>query len=932
MYTKKKCKIYVLSVLLCTFFFSCSSIDFELPQGPQGTNGKSAYEIWKEEVETGHINWPSTQVDLADFLVYIKGEKGDKGKDGMSAYDQWKILITQGNVTNPHDPSLIWPSSKNTEADFWDFLSGRDGESPHIGENGNWYIGNKDTKIKATGKDGKDGINGKDGLSAYELWKQSVAGGNINWPKDQTTMEHFFLYLKGKDGENGITPHVGENGNWYIGNRDTNFPAQGQKGENGKDGTSPYIGPNGNWWINTSDTKIKAQGEKGSDGLTPFIKDGYWWIGTSNTGIAVQGPKGEQGDKGADGLTPVIKNGNWWIGTTDTGIKAQGEKGDDGVSPHIGNNGNWWIGTTDTRIKAQGEKGVNGASAYELWVNDVKNDKIKDKNNSAWSKDKITMADFYTYLSGTNGNNGKSAYELWKETVGTGNMNDPKNPGQKWPSDKVSEYDFFNYLAGKDGINGSNGLSAHELWKNDLAKFCGTTDALIDHKNGGVWDCEKNTLKDFYDYLHGKDGKDGEDGKDGKPGEPGKPGTEVTIIKGIPNVIAQYSQSEYGEYVRTTDGGVLYKVYDETGQIAPKAQVKGMPGINAEKTYITNENGEFIVPKEDLPEIQDINLRWGTVKEVTLAGKLPQESAKNTYVPNRVRMRMILRDNSNSLYDYQYLYFYIQRKVNPEDQWQNIPSYLPNSGSRNLDAYRVSDKNNPNSILSDKKLYSNQSYSSNNGGYYYYIYTYRFIQENPGKFKNNQSEYWDGSDVYYTVKAREPYYGETFQWNGICLLAPYQMGPTLKTLKLKIISNGEAPSFSSAEGELDFSKIDFTRIYKSSTTRVVKENGMDYVEPIAYTEEEASKLKMAYITFRYTSTAGSQEASSSNNRSSAEVPTFKVFAPFLNSSIYIDNGNSSYFYRYYQGYLRKGKDEKTFIIENYSSSYELPEVQVIYEE
>ena len=84
MYTKKKCKIYVLSVLLCTFFFSCSSIDFELPQGPQGTNGKSAYEIWKEEVETGHINWPSTQVDLADFLVYIKGEKGDKGKDGMS--------------------------------------------------------------------------------------------------------------------------------------------------------------------------------------------------------------------------------------------------------------------------------------------------------------------------------------------------------------------------------------------------------------------------------------------------------------------------------------------------------------------------------------------------------------------------------------------------------------------------------------------------------------------------------------------------------------------------------------------------------------------------------------------------------------------------------------------------------------------------------
>ena len=108
---------------------------------------------------------------------------------------------------------------------------------------------------------------------------------------------------------------------------------------------------------------------------------------------------------------------------------------------------------------------------------------------------------------------------------------------------------------------------------------------------------------------------------------------------------------------------------------------------------------------------------------------------------------------------------------------------------------------------------------------------------------------------------------------------------------------------------------------------------MDYVEPIAYTEEEASKLKMAYITFRYTSTAGSQEASSSNNRSSAEVPTFKVFAPFLNSSIYIDSGNQFHIsIDIIKVISEKVKDEKTFIIENYSSSYELPEVQVIYEE
>ena len=55
-----------------------------------------------------------------------------------------------------------------------------------------------------------------------------------------------------------------------------------------------------------------------------------------------------------------------------------------------------------------------------------------------------------------------------------------------------------------------------------------------------------------------------------------------------------YKRQEYGEYVRTTDGGVLYKVYDETGQIAPKAQVKGMPGINARYVLSVDAAKEFL--------------------------------------------------------------------------------------------------------------------------------------------------------------------------------------------------------------------------------------------------------------------------------------------------------------------------------------------------
>ena len=55
----------------------------------------------------------------------------------------------------------------------------------------------------------------------------------------------------------------------------------------GKDGITPHIGANGNWWLDDQDTGVSARGERGE--------------------------KGEKGDKGADGtmsfedLTPEQK-------------------------------------------------------------------------------------------------------------------------------------------------------------------------------------------------------------------------------------------------------------------------------------------------------------------------------------------------------------------------------------------------------------------------------------------------------------------------------------------------------------------------------------------------------------------------------------------------------------------------------------------------
>lgn len=84
-----------------------------------------------------------------------------------------------------------------------------------------------------------------------------------------------------------IVPHIGANGNWYVGDIDTGVRAQG---EPGIPGTSPHIGENGNWFIGDTDTGVKAQGEPGQPGTSPHIgENGNWYVGENDTGVPAQG-------------------------------------------------------------------------------------------------------------------------------------------------------------------------------------------------------------------------------------------------------------------------------------------------------------------------------------------------------------------------------------------------------------------------------------------------------------------------------------------------------------------------------------------------------------------------------------------------------------------------------------------------------------------
>ena len=92
---------------------------------------------------------------------------------------------------------------------------GKDGVTPTIGANGNWFLGTADTGKPSRGAKGDTGASGSPGAD-------------------------------------GVTPHIGANGNWYIGSTDTGKPSRGVAGARGDTGAT------------------------GADGKTPVKGTDYW--------------------------------------------------------------------------------------------------------------------------------------------------------------------------------------------------------------------------------------------------------------------------------------------------------------------------------------------------------------------------------------------------------------------------------------------------------------------------------------------------------------------------------------------------------------------------------------------------------------------------------------------------------------------------------
>ena len=162
-------------------------------------------------VVDGYIQYSTNSGSTWTNLIAVaelKGAKGDKGDPGEKG-----------------DPGV--PGAKGDPGEKGDTgATGPQGETGPAGPVG---------PQGPAGAPGKDGADGKPGAAG----------------------------APGKDGTNGITPSIGTNGNWYIGNTDTGKPSRGAKGDTGANGEPGKDGKDG------SDATVTAASITGALGYKP---------------------------------------------------------------------------------------------------------------------------------------------------------------------------------------------------------------------------------------------------------------------------------------------------------------------------------------------------------------------------------------------------------------------------------------------------------------------------------------------------------------------------------------------------------------------------------------------------------------------------------------------------------------------------------------
>ena len=362
-----------------------------------------------------------------------KGDAGDKGDTGASGFSP--IITIDDTVTGQHTVSI----EDATHTDSFTVLDGKDGQkgidgiSPtvsitpttagqHIvitdaqGDHSFDLTNGEIGPQGPSGEPGKDGTDGKDGkmpllqIDATNAHWQVSYDGQV-WQDVPNTP-----VASGVDGKDGITPHIGENNHWYIGEEDTGVSATGPQGPEGPVGPQGEKGDQGEIGPQGPEGPVGPQGEVGQQGE----------IGPQGE----QGPKGDKGDKGDTG-----PQGD---------VGPQGPKGDTGLQGPQGLQG------------IQGEKGDTGPQG-------PKGDKGEPGKDGTNGKNGISPTVSTEQITG--GNRVTFTYDDGSEIPAT---------------ESIDVMSGVSGAPGKDGTNGTDGVSPYITIEHLVGSPAGTRVSIID--------------------------------------------------------------------------------------------------------------------------------------------------------------------------------------------------------------------------------------------------------------------------------------------------------------------------------------------------------------------------------------------------------------------------------------------------------------------
>lgn len=307
--------------------------------GVPGKDGKSAYQYAKEAGYTG------TEQEFAEALANGTGGSGEAGKDGEDGTTFTPSVDANGNLSWTNDGGLPNPETVNIRGPKgWD---GQDGEGIYVA---GWTVGRTYTEVVL--------MSTKTGT----VTRVQIPNGRDGFDGDP-----------GEDGADGITPHIGTNGNWYIGTTDTGIPATGPAGKDGQDGSPGADGKDGSDGVSPT---VSVAAITGGHRITITDKNGTKTVDVMNGNDGAPGENGSPGADGQDGAdgvgiasiaqttTSTADGGsNVFTVTLTNGTKAtftvkNGSKGSTGADGKDGQNGSPGADGKDGSDGAPGQRGT----------------------------------------------------------------------------------------------------------------------------------------------------------------------------------------------------------------------------------------------------------------------------------------------------------------------------------------------------------------------------------------------------------------------------------------------------------------------------------------------------------------------------------------------------------------------------------------------